>query len=84
MKFKCEKNTFLEKRLNAKKLKEKTFTYFKDGKVILMTNYEILQIFLDKANKKQLKNIESIFTSQNFSDQSINTFANSFAQEFLL
>lgn len=82
--FECKNNPFLASVLNSKKMKEITFRFNKNGKVIFLTNIEILHHFLKNSNKNQLKTIQNLLARSNYSVSEINFFAKSYARDYML
>ena len=81
--FNCNKNIFLSKMINSKKIKETTFSVKYNGKIKLFTNYEALNHFFRSASKSQLKEVQLILQREKFSEKAINEFALNYGKEFL-
>lgn len=81
--FKCNKNKFLEKVLNMKPLPIQTFIYYKNGKIVELTNHQILQDFLNEASPRELIQVQHILTKDTYSIKSINKFIKEAGYEIL-
>lgn len=82
--FECKRNPFLAQMLNMRKIKEETYYFNKDGKVILLTNIEVLHHFLQHAKPNQLKTIQNYLSQNKFSVKDINIFAKEYAKNYML
>ncbi len=85
MKFRCNKNKFLEQMLNMKPLKEEKFLYKKNytGEIVELTNHYIVQNFLDTANKSGISEAQQILHAQKYSIKAINDFARYMGQNLI-